>query len=126
VKLPDWIAVVSAAIAALSLFVALLQYLDVRRRGAAERERLAQQRERLRTSVSAATMGVLTADLMVQRAKEDDATLVELQNLARVLRGNLNILATQLDDESKQPSAGIDAAAYTSVRRPGAGLLDSP
>jgi hypothetical protein len=39
---------------------------------------------------------------MVQRTKEDDATMAEVLNIVRALRGSLAALAQQLDDESDQ------------------------
>jgi uncharacterized protein HemX len=96
------IAAISAAIAALGLCLAAIQFTNGRQRTRTERERLAQQEERLQTAFSAARVGIESADLIVQRAKDKDATLAELQNIARVLRGSLAILAKQLDTESKQ------------------------
>ena len=96
------IAAISAVIAALGLFLAAIQFTSSRQRIRTERERLAQQEERLQTAYSAARMGIESADLIVQRAKDKDATLAELQNIARVLRGSLAILAKQLDTESRQ------------------------
>ncbi len=99
------IAVVSAVIAAVGVAVAVIQYTEGKRRVRSERERLAAQEERLRTAVTAATLGMESADLIVQRAKEDDATLPELQNIARVLRGALAVLAEQLNDEGRELAA---------------------
>jgi uncharacterized protein HemX len=114
----DIIAAVSAAIAALGLALAALQFISGRQRIRTERERLAQQQERLRTAVSAAYVGMESADLIVQRAKEGDATLLELQNIARVLRGSLAVLSRQLDDESNQIAEWKRDAAFQSYRDP--------
>jgi hypothetical protein len=98
----DLIATISAAIAALGLLLALIQFLDKRRTAVSEAERLAQQRERLRTAAAGAVSGAELADLIVQRAKEPDVTVPELQNVARALRQTLSLLAAQLNDEDRQ------------------------
>lgn len=88
---------VAAAIATVaSLFVALWQYLVARHAKLTERERVIMQRERLRTAVAEAMQGAETADMIVQRAKEQDVTIEELQNIARIIRGNLTLLTKQL------------------------------
>jgi hypothetical protein len=102
VNASDIIALVTTVVAVLSLCLAALQYIDGRRRVRTEREGLAAQRERLRTAVTAARIGAGTADLVVQRAKAADVTTVELQNIARTLRGSLHILASQLEDEGDE------------------------
>jgi uncharacterized protein HemX len=96
------IASISAAVAILGLSLAVLQFLDSRRRTRTERERLAQHQERLRTAVTAANVAGQTADYIVQRGKEEGVSVQELQSVARVLRGSLMLLARQLDDESNQ------------------------
>jgi uncharacterized protein HemX len=109
-------AIVSAVIAALGLSLAAIQYLEARRRTQTERERLAAQEERLKTAVTAATLGVESADLIVQRAKEDDATLAEIQNIARVLRGSLSVLEQQLHDEGQEVAARAGFDRFVSAR----------
>lgn len=96
------VAVVAATIAAGSLVVAGLQYLLARRKAATESDRLASQAERLRTAYTAAQAAVQSMNLIVQRAKDKDATIVELQNLARLARGTLTLLADHLDTETRQ------------------------
>jgi hypothetical protein len=115
VGVSDVIAVVSAVIAALTLGVAALQYLDAKRRRKTEAERLAAQHERLRTAVSAAVVAANSADLIVQRAKADDVSIAELQNIARVLRGTLSTLASQLDHEQKELALRRDGNAFVSA-----------
>lgn len=88
---------VAAAIATIaSLLVALWQYLAARHIRQTERERVVMQRERLRAAVAAAMQGAEAADLIVQRGKDEDVTIPELQNVARIIRGNLLLLTKQL------------------------------
>lgn len=101
----DIIAVVTAVIAALSLGVAALQYVDGKRRKRTEQEQLAAQEERLRTALAAATIAANSANSIVQRAKEKDVTIAELQNMGRLLRGTLTVLANQLNDEQRAVAA---------------------
>lgn len=113
------IAAVSAAIAALGLGLAGLQFFGARQHARGERERLAQQQERLRTAVSTALLGTESADLIVQRAKDKDVTVAELQSIARVLRGSLTILARQLDDERRNVADASESRAFRSVAQAG-------
>jgi len=96
------VAVVSVVIAAGSLSIAMLQYLLARQKSANEKERLTNLAERLRTAETAANAGVEAANLIVQRTKEPDATLAEVQNLARLTRGTLALLRDQLAAEERQ------------------------
>lgn len=104
---PDVIALVSVVIAGLSVLIASLQYLDNRRKKKSEGEVIAQHRERLRTAEAAAELAARTADMLIQRAKSEDVTNLEIQNVARVLRGSLLVLAKQLRDE--QSGASVDS-----------------
>lgn len=112
----DLIATISAVIAALSLAVATFQFLETRRRGRDERDRLAAQEERLRVAVGVASAGAESADLIVQRAKDRDATKAELQNLARLLRGNLALLAEQLYAEGQAVAVLVGHQGFRSAR----------
>jgi hypothetical protein len=96
------IASISAAIAAGSLLIVILQFIESRRRVRTEAERLSEQRERLKTALSGAVSGANISDLIIQRSKEADATVQELQNIARALRQNLMLLAQQLDADDKR------------------------
>lgn len=99
------IAAISAFIAALGLVIAFMQFRDKRRAAETEAARLAQQQERLRTAASGAMAAAETADTIVQRAKEGDATVSELQSMARVLRQTVSLLASQLSDEDQEVKA---------------------
>jgi hypothetical protein len=93
---------VIAAIATCAAFLlAAWQFFTSRRKEATERERIALQRERLRTASIAAFAGAEGMDLIVQRTKDDDVTLAEIQNIARVLRRNLVLLGHQLEQEDR-------------------------
>jgi uncharacterized protein HemX len=112
----DIIAIATAVIAALSLGVAALQFLDGRRRKRTEAEQLAAQEERLRTALTAATIAANSADSIVQRAKEKDVTIAELQNMGRLLRGTLTVLANQLNDEQRAVAARASASPFMSIQ----------
>jgi hypothetical protein len=116
VETANVIAAISAAAAALGFFLAMLQFIDNRRRTRSEGERLAQQQERLRTAVTAAQVAQQTADYMVQRGKDEGVTVDELQSVARVLRGSLMLLARQLEDERKQIPAATQPERFLSYR----------
>jgi hypothetical protein len=102
------VAIVSAVIAAGSLSVAALQYLVVRRKSISDSERLAGLAERLRTAVTSARAATQAADLIVQRTKQPDTTMVEVRNLARLARGTLALLRDQLEAEERQVVAQQD------------------
>jgi hypothetical protein len=89
-------------VGAVGLLLAYLQYRGNRTQRVSERERLAQQDERLRNAVAGASSAAEMADLIVQRSKEPDVTITELQNVSRALRGSLENLAGQLDAERNQ------------------------
>jgi hypothetical protein len=89
----------AAVATVVSLLLAVWQFLAARHIKQNERERIAQQHERLRTAVSAAIAGAETADLIIQRGKEEGVTVQELQNLARTMRLQLSLLARQLEYE---------------------------
>ena len=90
----------AAAIVTIAAFVlAIWQFWTARSARQTERERVVQQRERLRTAVAAAIAGAEAADLIVQRGKDGTATVAELQSIARVARLNLGLLARQLEEE---------------------------
>jgi hypothetical protein len=110
------IATISAVIAAAGVFLAAIQYLENKRRTRTERERLAAQEERLRRAVAAAHVGSQSADLIVQRAKEPDVSVTELQNIARVLRGTLDVLTGQLSDEERAIAAHREGDGFRSAR----------
>jgi hypothetical protein len=109
------IATISTVIAGAGVFLAAIQYLENKRRTRTERERLAGQEERLRTAVTAAHVGSQSADLIVQRAKEPDVSVTELQNIARILRGTLEVLAEQLSDEKREIAARREGDGFRSV-----------
>ncbi|MDQ3756522.1 MAG: hypothetical protein M3394_01570 [Actinomycetota bacterium] len=94
------------------VLVAVAQFATERQRRKSQAERIAEQRERLAGARASAVTGYHSADLIVQRAKAADVTVPELQNLARIVRGHLGILAQQLAHEqeslqAKQPEAVI-------------------
>lgn len=92
---------IAAVVTVASFFLAAWQHRASRRAIRTERERIALQAERLDTALRAAISNSETADLIVQRAKENDATTAELQNIARILRMNSALLARQLQQEQQ-------------------------
>jgi type III secretion system FlhB-like substrate exporter len=97
----DVINLMAATATVAAFLLAIWQYAQTRRKEMTERERVALQRERLRMAIIAAVSGAETADLIVQRSKDSTVTVAELQNIARVLRGNLGLLARQLEQEER-------------------------
>lgn len=92
----------AAALATVAAFLlALWQFLGARHRAQTEAERIALQRERLRNSARVAIASAEVADLVVQRTKDPNVTMPELQNIARTLRMNLSLLAKQLGQEDR-------------------------
>lgn len=97
----DALNVVAAIVGLASAAFAVWQYVEQRRKAATERTRVAAQQERLRMVLASAISGVGAADLIVQRAKDDDVSVSELQSVARVLRGSLMNLARQIEAEDR-------------------------
>ncbi|WP_433173086.1 hypothetical protein [Actinoallomurus sp. CA-150999] len=89
----------AALVTICSFLLALWQFLEARHTRQTERERIAQQSERIRNAVAAAIGGAEAADLIVQRAKQEGATVTELQNIARTMRMHMGLLARQLEQE---------------------------
>ncbi len=91
---------VGAAIVTVAAFAfALWQHAHRRHVEDLERMKVATQRERLRGSANCAVAAASAANLIVQRAKEPGTTVLELQNIARVLRSDLLLLARHLQSE---------------------------
>jgi hypothetical protein len=99
--LANIIAAASTAIAAASLAVAYAQLRQNKRKTRTEGERIASQRERIRSASSGAEAAAASANLIVQLGKKGDTSPVEFANLARILRGNLKVLAGQLQAEER-------------------------
>jgi hypothetical protein len=92
--------IAAAAIATIaSLFVALWQFIDSRHVKERERDRIVEQRERLRTAIAVATKGAESADLIVQRTKDPDVSMAELRNIARLIRLDMRLLEEQLEGQ---------------------------
>jgi predicted nucleic acid-binding Zn-ribbon protein len=99
--LANIIAAISTVIAAASLAVAYFQLRQNKHKMRTERERIASHREKIRSAFNSAEAAFASADMIVQRGKDDNASVVELQNLIRILRGNLRALAYQLQTEER-------------------------
>ena len=78
----DGLNAAAAIVTVASFMLATWQFLAARHAKTTEREKIAQQRERLSNAASAAVAGAEAADLIVQRSKEPSVTLAELQNIA--------------------------------------------
>lgn len=108
---------IAEAIATIGAFVlAGWQYAEARRRVRTESERVLLQRERLRTLAIAAATNVETADYLVQRSKEPAARTAELTSIARIMRGHLSEVVTQLESEERL-LAGWRAGRLVDSRR---------
>lgn len=95
----DALNAVAAVVTVAAFLLAAWQFWVARRIEQTERERIAQQSERLRTAEVVAVAGAEAADLIVQRGKDPAVTVAELQSIARVARLNLGLLARQLEAE---------------------------
>ncbi len=92
--------VVASVATVISTLLALWQYWKQRSAALSERERIILQKERLRTAVAVAMSGAEAVNLIIQRGKQDDVTITELQSIARTVRGNLVLLTRQLEQEA--------------------------
>jgi hypothetical protein len=93
-----------------AFLLASWQYAENRNRSRTERERILLQRERLRAATSAAVLGAEAADYIVQRCKDPDVGILEVQSIARVMRGDLAYVAEQLRYEERLLGAPRPAA----------------
>lgn len=98
----DWVSVVSGVAGTVGVCLAFFEFFRSRKNEETHRERLALLGERVGGAQAAAQAAADSADLIVQRSKDDNATLAELGNLARVARGNLVVLVDRLDEESNR------------------------
>jgi len=69
--------------------------------------------------MAAANIGAGTADQIVQRAKDTDVTVAELQSVARTLRGSLYLLASQLENEGQEVAMHAGRPPSFVSERPG-------
>lgn len=95
----DALNVVAALVTFAAFGLALRERSRAHRQAEAELHKVALQRERLSTARAAAAMSAETSHLIVQKLKTPGATQSEIQDLARVVRGNLRLLVHQLDEE---------------------------
>ncbi|MFJ5267114.1 hypothetical protein [Streptomyces sp. NPDC088358] len=100
----NWINAVAGVVTIASFLLAAWQFRTTQRAQRTERERIAQQRERLQTAVSAAVAGAEAANLIVQRSKDEFVRPEELGNIARITRMNLALVARQLQEERSRLS----------------------
>ncbi|MFF7176407.1 hypothetical protein ACIP8U_25965 [Streptomyces pseudovenezuelae] len=100
----NWINAVAGVVTIGSFLLAVWQFRSTQRAQRTERERIAQQRERLETAVSAAVAGAEAANLIVQRSKDEFVTPDELGNIARITRMNLALVARQIQEERSRLS----------------------
>ena len=112
-KTGDIIALVSAVIAAASLLLAFVEARKARKLRISNQEKLVQLTEILSTATSGAETGAAMADMIVQRAKQRDVSIQELQSLARSLRGSLTSLQHDLEKLQNSPRA-FDISAFQS------------
>lgn len=91
----DWASVVSAAVAVLGLGLAAYQTRQVRHARRSAEVRIAELTGSVAAALAQTRTAADSADALVQRAKAN-APAQEIQNLARVLRGQLTATSTQL------------------------------
>lgn len=91
----------AAAVTVMAFCLSGIEYIQTRHKRNVEEQRVVLQKERLRSALIASISAAEGADLIVQRSKEPDITIAELQSVARVLRGNLGLLARQLQQEEE-------------------------
>lgn len=106
--------VISLLIGAGGLLLAVIEHWELRNRKRTEGETLAQQSERLRAALIVAAGAEQSADRIVQRSKDGDATLAELTNLARILRDRLQDHTKLLDDQNADIKRLIQENRYLS------------
>jgi hypothetical protein len=116
-NLPNVVAIIGLFISVGSLSVAVVEHLALRNRKRTESEMLAKQSERLRAALIGAARAEQTADRIVQRSKDGDATLIELTILARVLRDTLQGHTKLLDDQNADIKRIIQENRYASSPR---------
>lgn len=94
---------IATAIATVGAFaLAVYQHLQRSREKATETSKIEAQLERIRLSHRTALSCAHAANLIVQRSKEDSATVAELGNMARLARGQLFLAADELAREERQ------------------------
>ncbi|SCG76202.1 hypothetical protein [Micromonospora coxensis] len=122
----DVLNVLAAIVGFASAAFAVWVYVEQRRKAATERSRVAAQQERLRMALATTSSCLGAADLIVQRSKQDDVSVVELQNIARVLRGSLGNLARQIEAEDQVLAHWEFGKSFYSVPSPPgpAGIAD--
>jgi hypothetical protein len=93
--------VVAGAVSIIAFGLALWQFFEARTERERSRERIARQQQQNESALRIATIGVQSSDFMVQRAKDGDVTIKELQAHARNTRGILASLARELYGQRK-------------------------
>lgn len=112
--------VIAGAISIVAFVFAIWEHQNSRNRAALARERVAAQQRKNETALRTAIVGASTLDLIVQRSKQPDVTIAELQNLARSARGILLFLASELEGQSEVLKAWSSSTGFTQSRKPGA------
>ncbi len=97
----DALDIVVGIVGCVASVVAIWQFIEARRRMLRERERLGIHASRNEVALRSAILGAQMADVIVQRAKDPDVTVAELQNLGRVARGALLSLTLELEEQAK-------------------------
>ncbi|WP_327106828.1 hypothetical protein [Nonomuraea glycinis] len=120
------ITVAPTVVAVLSLGLALAQFLTARRTKQSDREKIVQQAEMLRMAANSAVMNAEMAQLIIRRIEEDDITVKEIQNIARIIRLQMRTLTNELEEERtrlldrmpKSLHSGMDSSADPTVPDP--------
>jgi hypothetical protein len=93
--------IIAGSVTIIAFALAVWQYQTARNASARSRERMALQQQKNESALRTAIIGAQNANLIVQRAKDENVTVAELQTIARSTRGILLYLAQELESQSK-------------------------
>lgn len=110
--------VITGLVTVASFALALWQMQRNKRNEVAEAAKATMELERIRQSASDVMAAAQTVNMVVQRAKESDASPAELANLARVARGQLLIIANTLSKEEERLSQWEYGRVFESLSPP--------
>jgi hypothetical protein len=101
----DLFNILAGAVGIVAFVFAIWEHYRHRAERIADEERAKAMEARNRSALRMAVAGAQTADLIVQRAKDEDSSKAELQNIARALRGIMLTLGAELEDQQKVSKA---------------------
>lgn len=95
----DWLNIFFGVIGIVSLVFSVYTYYKTENKKVIEAAKVAMQKERIKNSHYALTGILHTVDSIVQIPKKEEVSTEQLQNLARVARGQVYLLGKQLEIE---------------------------